>query len=169
MILTDIRELYAYNRWAMDRVFDGAAKLTPEQLGRDLGASHGSFLGTLIHVSGAEWLWVERWKGVSHMQFPDAAEFPTLEAVRAHWTGVDRQRTALFDSLGEDRLQAPLTYRNLKGVEVTFPLVRMMQHVANHASYHRGQLITMFRQLGVPPVPTDMSLWASERFAAQMV
>ena len=166
MNLGDIRHLFDYNRWAMTRAFDAAATLTPEQLGRDLGASHGSVLGTLFHISGADWLWVERWKGISPSRFMDPAELPTLEAVRAHWTSVDRERTALIDALGEDRLQAPLSYRNLKGVEFTFPLVQMMQHVANHATYHRGQLTTMMRQLGAPPVATDMSLFASERFAA---
>jgi uncharacterized damage-inducible protein DinB len=33
----------------------------------------------------------------------------------------------------------------------------MVQHVVNHASYHRGQITTMLRQLGAPPAkPMDM-------------
>jgi uncharacterized damage-inducible protein DinB len=31
-----------------------------------------------------------------------------------------------------------------------------MQHLANHSTYHRGQITTMLRQLGVTPVPTDL-------------
>ena len=27
----------------------------------------------------------------------------------------------------------------------------MLQHIVNHGSYHRGQLTTMFRQLGADP------------------
>jgi uncharacterized damage-inducible protein DinB len=33
----------------------------------------------------------------------------------------------------------------------------MVQHVVNHASYHRGQITTMLRQLGSAPAkPMDM-------------
>jgi len=32
----------------------------------------------------------------------------------------------------------------------------MMQHLVNHATYHRGQIVTMLRQLGVKPTNTDM-------------
>jgi uncharacterized damage-inducible protein DinB len=33
----------------------------------------------------------------------------------------------------------------------------MLQHVVNHASYHRGQVTTMLRQLGAdPPKSLDM-------------
>jgi uncharacterized damage-inducible protein DinB len=33
----------------------------------------------------------------------------------------------------------------------------MVQHVVNHGSYHRGQLTTMFRQLGSTPAKsTDL-------------
>jgi uncharacterized damage-inducible protein DinB len=31
------------------------------------------------------------------------------------------------------------------------PFWQMLQHVVNHASYHRGQVTTMLRQMGVAP------------------
>ena len=31
------------------------------------------------------------------------------------------------------------------------PFDQMLQHVVNHGSYHRGQVTTMLRQLGMPP------------------
>jgi uncharacterized damage-inducible protein DinB len=31
-----------------------------------------------------------------------------------------------------------------------------MQHVVNHSSYHRGQVVTMLRQLGIQPPATDL-------------
>jgi uncharacterized damage-inducible protein DinB len=38
-----------------------------------------------------------------------------------------------------------------------------MQHVVNHASYHRGQITTMLRQLGANPISTDLSRFYYER------
>jgi uncharacterized damage-inducible protein DinB len=44
----------------------------------------------------------------------------------------------------------------------------MFQHVINHATYHRGQVTMMLRQLGAAPVATDLILfyWERERAAA---
>jgi uncharacterized damage-inducible protein DinB len=38
----------------------------------------------------------------------------------------------------------------------------MLQHVVNHARYHRGQVTTMLRQLGAEP-PKSMDLIAFYR------
>ena len=42
------------------------------------------------------------------------------------------------------------------------PFWQMAQHVVNHASYHRGQVVTMLRQLGVPP-PKSLDMIAFYR------
>jgi uncharacterized damage-inducible protein DinB len=34
-------------------------------------------------------------------------------------------------------------------------LAHLMQHLANHSTYHRGQITLMLRQLGAEPLPTD--------------
>ena len=39
----------------------------------------------------------------------------------------------------------------------------MLQHVVNHASYHRGQITTMLRQLGACPPPQDLIRYYRER------
>ncbi len=63
----------------------------------------------------------------------------------------------------EERLQAPVRYTNTQGTPYSLPLVHLMRHVVNHASYHRGQLVTMLRLLGVEPVATDMVLYHMEQ------
>ncbi|MBL0200663.1 MAG: hypothetical protein IPP81_11100 [Chitinophagaceae bacterium] len=43
------------------------------------------------------------------------------------------------------------------------PVYQMLHHVFNHASYHRGQLVTMLNQLGADKIPgTDFLLSAGE-------
>jgi len=37
-----------------------------------------------------------------------------------------------------------------------------MQHLANHSTYHRGQLALMMQQLGAKPMPTDFALFLLE-------
>jgi uncharacterized damage-inducible protein DinB len=42
----------------------------------------------------------------------------------------------------------------------------MVQHVVNHASYHRGQITTMLRQLGAQPAKSmDMIAYYRTREA----
>ncbi len=35
-------------------------------------------------------------------------------------------------------------------------LGHLMQHLANHSTYHRGQLALMMRQLNAEPLPTNL-------------
>ena len=43
-----------------------------------------------------------------------------------------------------------------------YALGHMMQHTANHSSYHRGQVVTLFRQLGKTPEATDFLVFLDE-------
>ena len=52
--------------------------LTPEQFTRDLGSSFGSVRDTLVHICGAEWIWLERWHGRAPTAIPKRGGFPGL-------------------------------------------------------------------------------------------
>ena len=39
----------------------------------------------------------------------------------------------------------------LTGQPASSPFWQMLQHIVNHASYHRGQVTNMLRQLGAQP------------------
>ena len=43
-----------------------------------------------------------------------------------------------------------------------YALGHMMQHTANHSSYHRGQVVTLLRQLGKTPEATDFLVFLDE-------
>ena len=61
----DAGRLLDYTVWANHRPMRAAATLCVDDFKRDLGSSHGGVRGTLVHIMGAEWIWLERWKGVS--------------------------------------------------------------------------------------------------------
>ena len=51
-------------------------------------------------------------------------------------------------------------YRNTKKEQFKQPVFQMLLHLFNHQTYHRGQLITMLRQVGVTKIPaTDFIEW----------
>jgi uncharacterized damage-inducible protein DinB len=41
-------------------------------------------------------------------------------------------------------------------------LAHLMQHLANHSTYHRGQIALMMRQLNVEPLATDFHVFLVE-------
>ena len=151
----DAGQLFRYHRWANGTVLKAVTALTPEQFSRRIGGSFPSVRETLVHMMGAEWIWLRRWKGESPKALLSAAEFPDLDSVKAKWREVEAEQMDFVNQLTDASLKAPLKYVNLKGVTFQYPLGRTMQHVVNHGTYHRGQVTNFLRQLDAQPASTD--------------
>lgn len=162
-MIDEIRELYAYNRWANRRLLDAASRLSPEAFTRDLGSSFPSVRDTLAHIVAAEWVWLERWRGRSPTGPPEAWDLSTPDAIRGAWEEVERDRQAFLAGLDDAAPKREIAYRTTSGQPFEQPLGQMLRHVVNHSSYHRGQVVTMLRQLGAEPPPTDLILFYRER------
>jgi uncharacterized damage-inducible protein DinB len=68
--------------------------------------------------------------------------------------------TTLVDQSTDETLKKILHYQNLRGEQFNVPVYMILHHVFNHCTYHRGQLVTMLRQLGVEKLPsTDFIAW----------
>jgi len=161
MDLTDIRNLLDYTEWANDLAMDAATKLPDESLCRDVGISHRSILGTLVHMAGAEWIWLERWNGRSPAKAEAGSLWSTescadLATLKDRWTSLVNDRAQFVSQLDEERLAAELHFKLLSGDPSSMPLINQMQHVVNHATMHRGQIVGMIRQLGLDPPATDL-------------
>jgi uncharacterized damage-inducible protein DinB len=166
--LATLRELFEYNYWARDRQLHVCEALAEEQFLRPMGSSYPSLRDTLAHLLGAEWVWLERWRGRSPTakdakQFAPEA-FPSLAAIRDRWSGVESGGRDYLDGLAEEALSRPLTYQNLQGKTWTYPLWQTLIHVVNHQTYHRGQVATLLVQLGAQPVPIDYLVAVDRRF-----
>ena len=157
-----IQELYRYTQWANDRAFEAASGLTLEEFTRDLGNSYPSVRDTLTHVVWAEWIWLQRWKGIAPQNRFDGAEFPDVNALNTRWVELKTEQRTFVESVTAERLGAVVEYVNLQGQTWRYRLWRQMYHVVNHSTYHRGQLTTMLRQLGTVPVPTDFLVFHDE-------
>jgi uncharacterized damage-inducible protein DinB len=151
MNLQDLRTLLDYHYWARDRLLDALDPLTPEQFNRDLGSSFKSIRETVVHIYAAEWAWHSRWQGQSPTALMSSDAFPDVVAVRRGWTDHERKVRAFLESLGEAGLTRVFEYKLLSGRTGSSPFWQMLQHVVNHASYHRGQVTTMLRQIGAAP------------------
>lgn len=167
MTTAEARHLFTYTEWANARVLDAAEKLPPEELLRDTGISYKSIVGTLLHMAGAEWMWLERWHGHSPVG-PDVwagwtpADARSLQQVREKWQPIVQRRAAYLDRISDADLSRELGYTRFTGESYSLPLGQQMQHVINHATLHRGQVVGMIRQLGVTPPSTDLLFYLME-------
>jgi uncharacterized damage-inducible protein DinB len=162
MHLEDVQNLYAYNAWANHRLLDCCSALSDEQFTRDLHSSFPSVRDTLVHLLLVEWIWLERWHGRSPSHWTPATEFPNLAAVRARWAEIGRDLTDYIASLTPDDLARVIHHKTTEGQPKSAPHWQMLQHVANHQTYHRGQVAAMLRQLGAKAVSTDLIVYYRE-------
>jgi uncharacterized damage-inducible protein DinB len=178
--LSTFRELYDYNYWARDRQLEACAALSQEQFLRPLGSSFSSLRDTLAHLLGAEWIWLERWRGRSPQTLPGVPEglpfaetlrrwheqFATVAAIRERWLGVERDLRQYLAGLDEPALGRELVYVNIQGQTWTYPLWRTLLHLVNHGTYHRGQVTTLLRQLGAKAPEVDFLVAHDQGFQA---
>ena len=157
-----VRMLFDYTAWANARVLDAAAALTGEQFGRDLGSSFPSVRDTLGHIAAADWIWMERWQGRSPSAPPAWHPVATLGNLHERWGEVLGAREAFLADQTDETLAQPLEYASMRGASSAQPLWQQLQHVVNHATYHRGQVTTMIRQLGGSMVSTDLVTYLRE-------
>jgi uncharacterized damage-inducible protein DinB len=158
-----LNHLLGFHYWARDRVFAAVEPLSAEQYARAMGNSFASIRDTLNHIYHADWIWYERWDGRSPTSFP-SGDIPRVEDLRVRWTDLESKVRALLEQAGETGLNRVVEYRLMSGKEGASPLWQMVAHVVNHATYHRGQVTTMLRQLGAAPAQsTDMITYFRER------
>ena len=162
----DIHLLYEYDRWANSRVLQAVSDLSVEQFTRDLGGAFRSVRDTLVHVIAGEWGWLEYWRAYLNGQSIDAAflpdldrrlaalfapvAFPDVASVQRKWKEVENEQVEFVNRITDESLQQMLPFRDAQA-----RLVYLMQHLANHGTYHRGQIALMLRQLGAEPLPTN--------------
>jgi len=159
MDLEDVRSLYDYDEWANARVLEAIGSLDPQEREAHVESSFPSVLATMGHIVAAEWVWLERWLGNSPSAFPEWLDDPSLEVLEARLSLVESARARFLAGLDDADLQSRVSYRTLSGDAYTNRLLDLLLHVVNHSTYHRGQLTTMFRQLGARPVPLDYVLF----------
>jgi uncharacterized damage-inducible protein DinB len=163
----EIRRLYDYDAWANARTLNACAALTQDQLTRDLGNSFGSVRDTLVHIVGAQMIWLDRLHGAPPAGMAKPEAYPDMAAVRAQWAETESTLRAYVSGLSAADLDRILEFSNAKGVVFRDQIGNILQHLANHGSYHRGQITTLLRQLGAKPVSTDMIGFYRERAAAK--
>jgi uncharacterized damage-inducible protein DinB len=157
-----MKDFYDYNTWANKKTLDTLEPLTPEQFTGPMGGSFKSIRDTMVHIIGAEWIWWQRCIGERPKGLLDPADFPDVAALRDRWREIDDGFQSLIKRADLDE---QITYINRHGIQYTYSVGKILLHNANHSTYHRGQIVTLLRQIGAKPAVTDYLVYVDEQTA----
>ncbi|MGH7449401.1 MAG: DinB family protein, partial [Longimicrobiales bacterium] len=107
----ELRQLFEFNMWANAAIMDAVSLLPEPEFMRDLGSSFPSIHDTVVHVMGAEWVWLQRWRGHSPGELPDGWLESPLPLIRQRWAAIEQERAAFLATLNEVDLDMVIEYR----------------------------------------------------------
>jgi uncharacterized damage-inducible protein DinB len=158
------KELAEFHVWATETVCSWLDKIDDAQWKQIIVSSFSNIESTALHTATAEKLWLERFENKPSNDIL----FNSFKGSKSELTAICRKLAKdlqkLIENFDEERLTENLTYKNIKGVEFSIPYYWLFAHVVNHATYHRGQLVTMLRQVGFTDVCSiDMSTFFTKK------
>ena len=158
-----IREYAAYNTWASKILFERIGKLSEEDINKEIASSFSSLYKTVQHMWLAEEVWWQRLKLVENIELQSEKFTGSFTELSANLTKQSQQWIDWVNTATEPQLTHVFAYVRNKEQQ-KLPVYQMLQHVFNHATYHRGQLVTILRQLGADKIPaTDFSAFCRRK------
>ena len=154
--VTTLINHFDYTIWATEKILDSVHQLNDEEIRRDLNVSHQSVLHTLQHIYYADRVWLARLSGRPVNTFADDGDGPGLTELSTAWPALLNEFREYIAGLTDAASQELFSYHNLQGLEMTLRRWQAILHVVNHASIHRGQVVSMLRQLDKHPPSTDL-------------
>ena len=156
-----LRSHIGYTAWASGRLVEAAAGLTQEELTRDFGTADKSVLGTLVHVFGADRLWLARLKGEPANTYLTDADY-RLTVLQNDWPALYQRWKAWADGVTDATANAELSYADMSGNPFRQQVGLLVFHVVNHGTHHRGQVSGFLRAMGHAPPKLDLSFYYRE-------
>jgi len=150
MQVEQIKELYDYDHWANERLWQAIVGLSQDQLNMDMHNGLGDMLDTLLHMINAMRLWRIRWQGGTITNMLTRADFPTLQSMRTRWQEEEEQVHHLLTTLHDEDIIREFRYvRTTTSQAYIQPLWKTMHYLTNHQTQHRSEIamqLTAFNQ-----------------------
>lgn len=101
------------------------------------------------HVLNAHRIWNAR-----ILDLPATGVFQTYPV--SECPGIDLKNLQdTLQILEQKDLSEAVTYTNTRGESFHNQVGEILFHVANHSTHHKGQIMSDFRSVGIPPLVTD--------------
>jgi uncharacterized damage-inducible protein DinB len=152
-----------FNLWANQRMSDAIIGMDENLHQQIVKSSFPNLYATMLHLWDVESIWFQRIHGHEKVVIPSKSFNPSMREAINGLLNHSQQWVDHVNSLSDTDLHQMISYRNIAGEHFTQPLFQLIHHLFNHQTYHRGQLVTMMRELGETKLPgTDFVTWARE-------
>lgn len=153
-------EYASYNVWANQRITDCIIQLPEDIVTKTVKSSFSSLKLTLLHIWNSQSTWWQRLELVENV-VPEGNESFSVQKIAAGLILQSVQFQSWVEKSTIADLENELVYQNSKKQQFKQPVYQVLLHLFNHNTYHRGQLVTMLRELDVTTIPaTDFILFA---------
>ena len=158
-----LQQYAAYNIWANKRIVETAGILSEEQINKEIISSFPSVYKTVMHLMEVEFVWWERLKLAEH----DTASgwfTGNFDELSKKWVDLSQQWYDWIKNANDVNITHVFAYQNTKKELFKQPVYEVLLHLFNHQAYHRGQVVTMLRQLGIDKIPaTDFIVFSRNK------
>ena len=159
-----LRQLARYHYWANQLLTERLLQLDAAQQSQEIPSSFPSLQKTILHMWDSESVWWQRLKGAENVLLPSQTFNPGFKESVIGLLQQDQLWMEWANASGKEDFKMLLAYTNSKGEHFEQPIFQVALHVFNHGNYHRGQLVTMLRHLGVENIPgTDFIVWTRKK------
>lgn len=159
-----LQQCAAYTIWANQKIFDCISNLSDDQINKEMISSFTSVQKTILHIWDAESAWWQRLKLQERIEIPSTDFKGDISELIKQLNQQSLVWKEWVDNATEVQLQHVFAYQNTKKEQFKQPVYEMLLHLFNHSTYHRGQLVTMLRQLGVDKIPpTDFVVFCRKK------
>ena len=148
-----LKDFTTYNLWANRLMVDWLQKKPAELMTREVPSSFPSLHLTMLHIWGAEKVWIERLNSDAPGPFLTQSFVGTTEEVFKGLLSVSEQFRDLVAGQDAAYFTGNSSYVHINGNSYTQNRAQMILHCMQHSTYHRGQLVTMARNLGLSDPP----------------
>jgi uncharacterized damage-inducible protein DinB len=158
-----LQQYAAYNIWANKRIIETSKQLSEDQINKEIIGSFPSVYKTVLHLMEVENLWWERLKLAEHIKLSGwfTGNFDELSK---RLLELSQQWNSWIQNANDANISHVFAYYNSNKEYFKQPVYEMLLHLFNHQTFHRGQLLTMFRQLGIDKIPpTDFIVFARKK------
>ena len=159
-----LQQLSNYHAWANQLLLNAISALPEELQTKEVASSFPGLYKTVLHMWNAETIWWQRLKLQENIVGPASGFKGSFQELANELQTLDKQWQEWINAAQEHQLQHVFQYQNSKKEQFKQPVYQMLLHLFNHATYHRGQLVTILRQLGVEKIPaTDFIVWSRKK------
>ncbi|MFN0274720.1 MAG: DinB family protein [Chitinophagales bacterium] len=146
---TILTTLTGYNLWANKKIIETFQTLPEGLIDSVTENSFPTLRKTIYHIWDAQVIWLNRLQGSSLSDWPSKALSDDFAGYDTYFLKNSEEFDQFVQGKSEGFLASPIFYRNLSGKEFQTKAWEIILHCMNHGTYHRGQIITMLRQLKV--------------------